>query len=129
MKPKLILTLSSIIYFLRAVGLLVAPAKLFNMYGITLDKTGEWNGQFLGGVLLGIGVLNWLARSLPEEEALRKILIANLVLDSMGFLLSLKGTLDGLFGPPGWAPTIQHLIFVGLYGVLVFRKKSVSPIR
>jgi hypothetical protein len=123
MKPKLILTLSSIIYFLRALGLLVAPARLFDMYGISLDKVGEWNGQFLGGVLLGVGVLNWLARTLPDDEALRKIVIANLILDSFGFLLSLQGTLAGLFGAAGWAPTIQHLVFVGLFGFLVFRRK------
>jgi hypothetical protein len=123
-KPKLILTLSSLIYFLRAFGLIFAPMKLFEMYGITLDRIGEWNGQFLGAILLGIGILNWLVRELPDDYMLRRILIANLFLDGASFIFSLKGTLNGLFGSAGWAPTIQHLIFVVLFGMLLLRKKA-----
>ncbi len=124
MKPRIVLLLSSLIYFIRGFGLVLAPVQLYNVYGLTLDRIGIWNGQFLGGILIGIGTLNWLVRTLPEDEALRKILIANLLLDGLSFVFSLKGTLEGLFGSAGWAPTIQHAIFIALFGLLMFRKKS-----
>ena len=109
MKTKAIFTFTSIIYLIRAVGLLLSPDKLYGTYGVTLDPVGLWSARFMGGPMLFIALVNWSARN-GENSSQRSIVLANIVLGILSILLSCTGA--KLFNSLVWAA-------VGLDAVLL----------
>lgn len=74
------LTLSSIYMALIGLALMFAPLR-FGVGAVPLDASSELVAllRLLGGPFLGIAVLNWLSKRPIGTDALRDVLIANLV--------------------------------------------------
>ena len=79
MKPKLLLTVASVLYVLGGIaGFFMVSGYDYNAYG--------------GAVAyLSLGVLFWLARDIPVSRALNAIL-------TIGFIATLGGSLVALYG-------------------------------
>src|SRR5438105_2038054 len=92
MKAKIIFVFMAVIYLLRGVALIFIPEKLFGMYGASLDATGNWNAQFMGGALLFIGLVNWFASRNTGNPFLRNVIISDIIFQSVCIIVTLKGT-------------------------------------
>ena len=127
MLSRIILSVSAIICLVRALGLLFVPRQLYASFGVTLDPAAVWGAQFLGGVILGVGMINWLSRTSPiSSEALRAVLVGNFVLETVSMVVSVRGTVSGLFNDLGWITVGEHAIFVAAFGYTVFGGEKTS---
>ncbi len=79
MKPKLLLTIASVLYILGGIaGFFMAGGYDYFAYG--------------GAVAyLSLGVLFWLARDIPASKALNAVMVT-------GFIATLGGGIVGLYG-------------------------------
>ena len=68
------------------IALIAAPAALLSIYGITTDQAGEFLGRFLGGTLVGFGLLSWQARGWADTDERRLLIRVLFVTTVLGLL-------------------------------------------
>ena len=125
MKLSNFLVVKAIISLAFGIGLVLVPAAVMSLYGITLDPAGILMARFVGACLIGIGLICWFDRS-ADHDALQGITLALFVGDTVGFIVALLGQLSGLMNALGWAiVAIWLLLALGL-GYFRFLKSSVS---
>ena len=117
MKPSILFSIAAIYLALVGLGFLVAPGVLtFGALGATPAVIVAELRQY-GGALLGIAVLNWVARNAEPSQARDGVFLGNTV----GFgLVAVGGVLRQLSGavPVGWIfVLINALIAVGFFMV------------
>ena len=106
------LAVASVIAFAFGLGFILIPQPLTELYNITLDAPGVFVGQLFGAALLGFGALNWSARNVRDTQALKGILLANVVGDVVGFVIALLSQLAGVGGVNalGWSTVALYLL-------------------
>ena len=95
MKPNLLLTISSIYVTLTGLGMLLMPQVL-----IFSGSTGTPTSVFFalrsyGGVLLGLAVINWMARNTEASKSRDGIFLGNAVaytIATIVFLIDVTGS-------------------------------------
>ena len=122
MKSKIIFTIMAVIYSIRAAGLLFAPAKFFEAYGSTLDTTGLWNAQFIGGAMLFICLINWFASRNTDNPFVRNVIITNIVFEIVGTSLAIKGI--ALFNSLVYVAISVDALLLLLFVYLFFSDKA-----
>jgi hypothetical protein len=95
-----------------AVGLILMPATLNAMYGMDSTAATRLLAQFFGVGLLTLGLINWLARDFTGANA-RPLLLAGVIGNAVGLIVSLLGTLGGAMGSLGWSAVLIYLL-IGL---------------
>ena len=120
------LTFASIVALVFGLGFVLITGQLVSLYNISLNAGGIFVGQLFGAALLGFGVLNWLARNLKDSQALTAIVLANLVGDTIGFVLALLAQLGGVAGVNqlGWSTVAVYLILALGFAYFQFVKPS-----
>jgi hypothetical protein len=105
-------TVASIIAFVFGIGFILVPTPLVSLYNVTLNAGGSFVGQLFGAVLVAFGVLNWLARTITDSKAVQMVVLANLVGEVLGFVISLLGQLSGVGGinALGWSTVALYLL-------------------
>jgi len=81
------------------------------MYGVEPNAALNLVGQFLGAALVSLALLTWLVRNLSASETRRAIVLALLVGETIGFVLSLLGQLNGILNVMGWSVVAVYLLF------------------
>ncbi|MGB8647599.1 MAG: hypothetical protein WCF84_20360 [Anaerolineae bacterium] len=128
MKPNLLLIVAAIYLALIGLGFLLAPSLMV----FSALPSGVPEGVFAelrqyGGALLGIAVLNWIARNAEASKAKDGVFYGNTV----GFgLVALGGVLRQLSGAMavGWVFVVIHLLFAIAFFIVgrTNRSKNVS---
>jgi hypothetical protein len=118
MKSKIIFTVMAGIYLLRAVGLLFAPQKFFEMYGCSLDTVGTWSAQFIGGAMLFISLINWFASRNTGNPFLRNVIITNIIFEIISVCLAIKGA--SLFNSLVWVAISLDMLLLLLFAYLLY---------
>jgi hypothetical protein len=115
MTPKNFLTAVAVVVLAFGLGFVLVPDTVATLYGLALDPVGRFVAQLLGATLLGFAVLNWMGRRVHDHDdtAFRPILMANLVTDALGFVLSLLNQLSGRtsINALGWMTVLLYLLF------------------
>jgi hypothetical protein len=100
-------------------GFVLLPGPLAAIYGLELSPSGLYMARLLGVELTGFGLLAWLLRNLTTVSVQLSILLAFLITDGIGFVVSLLAQLAGLMNPLGWLIVLIYLLlslaFGGLY--------------
>jgi hypothetical protein len=80
MKLKGVLTISAIYQAIIGLGMMLVPRQ-FGIDAVPADASPALIAflRIFGGPMLGIAVLNWMARGLEPSPALNAILVANIV--------------------------------------------------
>ena len=126
MKLNVLLVLAAVIAAVFGVAFVVASGPLLSIYGVTLDKAGTLVAQLFGASLIGVAVLNWLARNVTDPDARRAVIFANLTQDVVGFVVILIGQLAGIPNAFGWSNVAIYLLLALGFGYIQFMQPRSS---
>lgn len=121
MKLRTILLLNAALSLVFALGLLLGPATLLKLFGLTTGKTEMLLAQVLGAALLGFGALAWLARDLADPQAIQAACLSLLTFSAIGFVVSLLGMLSQVTrAGAAWFVVALFLLFAAGYAYFQF---------
>lgn len=126
MKAKYILVIAAIVLLVFGLGFLFVPLAVMNRFGVPLGPDGILMTQLLGAAFLGFAVLNWVTQSFTVPEDLRPIVLANFVMNAVGFVVALLQKLNGLGNVWSWVPIGLFLLFALAFGYSYLVKSSIE---
>jgi len=126
MRLNTLFAVFAVVYIIFGLGFLLAPEMVLGSYSAAGPSAGEIGlARLLGAFHLGYAVLAWLARSISEPSARRKVVLSILVATILGLVLFLKAVLiDGGSTAPNWSNVILAGAFVLAYGYFYFTKRD-----
>jgi len=125
----LINTLTALLF---ALGFLLVPGVLLDLFGFTNDPGTRLLGRFIAVELLVGGLITYLARNTRDAVTQQAIILANLVASLVGFVASLAGIFSAAMGPFGWAIVVTYFLLsiaFGYFQVNGPRKQMFSRVR
>ena len=126
MKFSYLMIVSAVVSVIFGIAFVLASGFLMPLYGAALNPAGTFIAQLFGAALVGFATVDWFARNAKEGETLRAIVLANLVGDTIGFLVALLGQLSGVVNALGWS-TVAIYLLLGLgFAYFQFMKPSTS---
>ena len=126
MKLKTLLILGAIVNAIFGLAFLLVPEAVTSVYGNTLSQGGIIFARLFGAAMLGFAALSWSARSAPESEARRSIVLGSFVYSALGFIVSLVSQLAGMVNALGWSTVVLFLLFALGFGYFQFMKPKVA---
>jgi len=128
MKLKHLLVINAIIALAYALGELFVPATVSSIYGFKDTANPELllTSRYFGWGLLAVGLICALAANTPASDAKQAIVKALFFAQIVGLIVSLMGTLSGVFSAMGWSAAIIYLFFVLGYGYFWFIKPETA---
>jgi len=123
MNLKTFSTIWTVIYFGWGLGLLVDPAGMMAVYGLTLDGGGSLMARIVGAALVGLGSTYWLNRTLPStERGWHNLLLTSFIYNVICVPVTLQATLDGTMSAMGYMAVVLHLFLTATFGYFAFKK-------
>jgi hypothetical protein len=122
MKLRTILTLNGIVASAYGISFLLVPSTVLSIYGITQGSAEQLLGQYFGVALVGIGLITWLAREVTEVSTQRAMILALLISNLAGVIVSVLGTLSDVMSAVGWSAVAIYVVFGLGYAYFQFVK-------
>jgi hypothetical protein len=119
MKISLFLTISAIGSIAFGTVMFLMPALAFNGLGITVTPQTVSLLQGMGGLIIGLGALNFLGRHFTEVRMLNVVLLTNILTHTLGLLADIFGVLNGALQIGQMAPVELTHLFIGT-GSLIY---------
>ncbi len=126
MKLSNLLSINGIVAGVYGISFVLIPATVLSLYGVTQGPGEILMGQYFGVALIGIGALTWFARNVADSEAQRAIILAMLISNVVGLIVSVLGTLSGVMNAVGWSAVGIYLLLALGYAYFQFIKPSAS---
>jgi hypothetical protein len=126
MKFNTFLAIAAVLAALYGFGFLLIPAQTVGFYGITLDINGLFIARYLGSAFLGVAVITWLARGLTAQDALKPIILADLVISVTGLVVAVWDAFAGDGNALSWATVVIYLFLTLGFGYFQFMAKPGS---
>jgi hypothetical protein len=128
MKLKHLLIINAIIALVYALGELFVPATLGSIYGLKDTANPEYllTARYFGWGLLAVGLICALAANAPASEAKQAIVKALFIAQTVGVIVSLMGTISGVFNAMGWSAVILYLLLAAGFGYFWFIKPETA---
>lgn len=92
------------------IAFILAPGQVISLYGNEPTAISRYIAQLFGCSLFAFAVLLWSARNVTGPEA-RRIVVALLVADALGFIVSLIAQLGGVVNALGWSTVVIYLFY------------------
>ncbi len=124
MKLSTLMVINAVVALAYALGMLLMPATLLSLYGMTSGSSEQLMAQFFGVGLVAIGLLTWFARNVTDAGTRRAIILALLVSHAIGVIVSVPGTLSGVMNAVGWSAVALYLLLGLGYAYFQFVKPS-----
>ena len=124
MKLSNLLVVNTVVALVYGIILVLTPATMLSLYGITQGPGEKLMGQYFGSALIAIGLLSWLARNVADSEAQRAIILALLISDVVGVIVSILGTVSGVMSAVGWSAVGIYLLLALGFAYFQFAKPS-----
>ena len=126
MKLRNLLVISTIITLVYGIVLVLTPATMLSLHGVTQGPGEKLMGQYFGAALTAVGLLTWVARNVADSCAERPIILALLISNVLGFIVSVLGTVSGTMNAVGWSAVGIYLLLALGFAYLQFMKPSAS---
>ena len=126
MKLRNLLVVNAIVALVYGIGFVLAPATVLSLYGMTQGTSEALAGQYFGVALIAIGLLTWFTRNVADSEAQRAIILALLISDVVGVIVSILGTVSGVMSAVGWSAVGIYLLLALGYAYFQFIKPGPS---
>ena len=124
MKYSNLLVVNAVVALLYGIGLVLLPSTVLSLYGVTPGPAVNLASQLFGVELLHVGLICWFARNVSDSPAQRAIILASLIGQVIGLVVSVMGTLSGVFNAVGWSAVAIYLLLGLGYAYLQFMKPS-----
>ena len=126
MKLSQLLILNAVVALVFGIAFLLFPGTVVALYGATPGPQINLVAQFFGVELVHIGLFAWLARNVADGLAQRAIILAFLLGDVIGLVISLVGTVSGVLNEVGWSSVVVYAVLALGYANLQFMKPRAS---
>ena len=120
MKMRNVFLLNTVVSLLFALGLLLVPAVLLDLFGFPNNAGTKLLGQLIGVELLVGGLVTFYAKDSTDFNTRQGINLANLVATVVGFVVSLGGVLSGAMNSTGWILVAIYLLLASGFGYFQF---------
>ena len=120
MKLRNLLILNGVVLVLFALGMLLMPAALLDLFGFGLSTKEKLLGQLLGVELLANGLLSLFALDVREHAMRRALTLSFFIADGIGLIVSAGGVLSGAMNSLGWVITLVYLLLALGFGYFQF---------
>lgn len=120
MKLRNLFLLNTVVALLFALGFLLIPGVVLDLFALHNDASARLLGRFIGVELLVGGLITFFARDSRDSNALGAITLSNLIACSVGFIASLTGVLSGVAGASGWLIVATYLALAIGFGYFQF---------
>jgi hypothetical protein len=125
MKLKYWMAAKAIVEVIFGIGFVLLPVALGSLFGMILDPGGALMAQLFGTAFIFGSIVLWLARNLTESDvAARAIIIAVVVSNTIGFIVTLIASLSGAWNALGWLPVALYLVFGLAFAYFLFFKRT-----
>ena len=113
MKRSTFLLISSILAFVFGIMMFFLPGLAAKFLGILSTPGAMSLLRGMGGLIIGSGAINFLLRNYQDTNALKALLIANIVTHLLGLSADILGVLDGVLTTLKIVPVEMTHLFVG----------------
>jgi hypothetical protein len=119
---KLFISIAAGLAWLFGAMLLIVPAEFYAPTGIAMTPMVATLAQAHGATLVGLGVVNWLARN-ADRQGLIAVLTGNLVVQvlSLGVVIRTMQLGAGLAVAPG---VVIHVVLGSLFAIFLVRVRK-----
>lgn len=122
MNTRWVMTLSAALLLAHGVVLLFAPELFFALFNLSNSPEGSVSAQLFSAALIGVGLMNWTARSLVLGGIYgRAIVHGNFVFSFICFLVGIRARLNGYGNQYFWIEVVLYLASAIVFGVMLFR--------
>ena len=121
-----LLVVAAVLAWIIGAALLFSPGPFFAPVGIDVTPKVATIAQAQGALLVGIGVINFLARRVTDRAGLRAILAGNLVVQLISLIVALRALALGLFQASGAPSVVIHVVLGALFAVALVRTRRLS---
>ena len=126
MKLKTLLSINAIIALGYGICFVLVPKTVLSVYGMTDNPSAMLAGQFFGDALIALGLLTWLARNVSDPETRKAFILALLISDVVGLIVSVQGTLSEVMSAVGWSAVGIYLFLALGFAYFQFMNPSDS---
>jgi hypothetical protein len=123
MKPNLVLTLSAIYLVLCGLVMLLMPHVMLVSGSAGTPPTVFFALRAYGGLMLGVAIMNWIARNAEASKSQNGIYICNIVVYALSAIVFLVDVLTG-GSPLLWGYIIISVVFTIAFGIVGRAKMS-----
>jgi len=81
--------LGTVVAFIFALGLLLGPVTVLQLFGLSTGNTEKLLAQLIGSALAGFGLLGWFARDFTDQKAQDAAAITLFLFNAIAFVVSL----------------------------------------
>lgn len=118
MRLSTFLTIKGLISLVFGLGLVIVPAEVGKLYGMKIDDVSMYLANFLGGMMVCVGMACLLFRRM-EGDAARALTMSFFVGDAVAFLAGLVYQLKPIATTAGWVNVI--IFFLLAAGLAYYR--------
>ena len=127
MKLSYLMIVKAVICIVFGVCFVLIPTQVMSTYGVTLNPGGAMMTQLFGAAFILLAILLWFARNAPRSEvALKALILAVTIGDTIGFLIALVAQLGGVANALGWVTVVLYLLLALGFGYFQFVKTGTS---
>jgi hypothetical protein len=126
MKFSTVVIINAVVALVYGIALVLLPGTVLSIYGITPGPAVNLASQLIGVEMIHIAVICWLARRVSDGAAQKAIILGGLVGQVIAVIVSMIGTLSGVFSAMGWSAVVIYLLLALGYAYLQFMKPSRS---
>ena len=127
MKLRTLLIINAVIAVVYGLSYQLTPIMILSVYGVSQGPSEIFLSRLFGAALIGIGLLTWFARNIPDHETQRAIILSMLVYDIVGVIVTLYATLSGVMNTVGWTGVVIFTFLALGYAYFQFMKPSTTP--
>jgi len=120
MKLRNLFLLNTVVALLFALGFLLMPAVLLDVFGFPSNGSTKFLGQIIGVELLVGGLSTFFARDTREHTTRQALSLANLTASVIGVIVSLGGMFTGVMNGLGWVIVGTYLVLALGFGYFQF---------
>lgn len=122
MTLKRMMIINAVVAAVFGVAFVLVPGRLVALYGVEASTILKYAGQLLGAAFVGFAVLTWSARNAGDSAARKAIVLALLIGNGVGFIVSLLGQLNNVVGALGWSTVVIYLLLALGFGYFQIAK-------
>ncbi|MFH0758890.1 MAG: hypothetical protein V2B15_16495 [Bacteroidota bacterium] len=119
MKLRTLLIVNAIVLGCSGILAVLLPSSVLSLYGVESGPAAQLMAQYAGLGSLVIALVAWFSRNVNDPKAQKAIILAFLISDILGVMVSLSGTISGTM-TIGWAVVGIYLLFAIGYGYILF---------